>query len=190
MQDVITIVSGLPRSGTSMMMRMLEAGGMDLVVDNVRKADEDNPVGYFEFEQVKKIKEDISWLDGVRGRAVKMVSELLRHLPAHNRYKVIFMRRDMQEMLKSQRTMLERKGVKDSINDEEMARFFQKHVADIEEWLRKQPHIDVLYINYNDAVKEPLKSARQVNAFLANTLNADKMAAAVDGLLYRNRRPA
>ena len=96
----------------------------------------------------------------------------------------------MQEMLKSQRTMLERKGVKDSINDEEMARFFQKHVADIEEWLRKQPHIDVLYINYNDAVKEPLKSARQVNAFLANTLNADKMAAAVDGLLYRNRRPA
>jgi hypothetical protein len=190
MQEIITIVSGLPRSGTSMMMRMLSAGGMEVVVDNVRKADEDNPIGYFEFEQVKKIKEDASWLDGVKNKAVKMVSELLYDLPSNHRYKVIFMRRDMQEMLKSQRTMLERKGVKDEINDEEMARFFQKHIATIEEWFRGKAHIDVLYVDYNDAVKDPFKIAQQVNAFLDNALNTDEMAAAVDGLLYRNRRPA
>ncbi len=84
MQEIITIVSGLPRSGTSMMMRMLDAGGMDVVVDNVRKPDADNPVGYYEFEKVKKIKEDVSWLDGIKGRAVKMVSKLLFDLPSHN----------------------------------------------------------------------------------------------------------
>lgn len=190
MKDTITIVSGLPRSGTSMMMRMLDAGGMEVVVDNIRKPDEDNPVGYFEFEKVKKIKEDVSWLDGVKGKAVKMVSELLYNLPSNNRYKVIFMKRNMQEMLKSQAKMLERKGVKDDSSDEEMTRFFQKHVADIEKWLRDQAHIDVLYVDYNDAVKDPLKSAQRVNAFLDNSLNADKMAAAVDGSLYRNRRPA
>ena len=190
MKETITIVSGLPRSGTSMMMRMLNAGGMEVVVDNVRKADTDNPAGYFEFEKVKKIKEDASWLDGVKGKAVKMVSKLLIDLPATYCYKVIFMRRNMQEMLKSQQTMLERRGVKDDGNDEEMARFFKKHVAEIEGWLRGQDHIDVLYVDYNDTVKDPLKTAQQVKAFLDGTLDAGKMAGAVDGLLYRNRRPA
>jgi hypothetical protein len=190
MQDVITVVSGLPRSGTSMMMRMLNAGGMEVVVDNLRKADEDNPVGYFEFEKVKKMKEDASWMGSVIGKVVKIISELLFDLPSGYHYKVIFMRRDMQEMLNSQRKMLERKGVKDEIKDEEMARFFQKHIAAIEEWFRGKAHIDVLYVDYNDAVKDPLKIAKQVNAFLDNALNTDKMASAVDGLLYRNRRTA
>jgi hypothetical protein len=190
MQDFITIVSGLPRSGTSMMMRMLDAGGMDVVVDHVRKPDEDNPVGYYEFEQVKKIKEDASWLDSVKGKVVKMISMLLYDLPSNNHYKVIFMNRNMQEILTSQRTMLERRGAKDESSDEEMERFFNKHLVDIERWLHDQDHIDVLYVDYNDAVKDPVKSAQQVNAFLDNTLNVEKMAAAVDGLLYRNRRPA
>ena len=77
MSEPITIVSGLPRSGTSMMMSMLQAGGMDLLTDNERKADIDNPRGYFEFERVKKVKEDPSWLKDTGGRAVKMVARLL-----------------------------------------------------------------------------------------------------------------
>lgn len=190
MQEIITIVSGLPRSGTSMMMRMLDAGGMDVVVDHMRKPDEDNPVGYYEFEKVKKIKEDVSWLDGVKDKVVKMISVLLYDLPSNNHYKVIFMKRNMQEILASQRRMLERRGTEDENSDEKMERFFQKHIAEIEGWLRTQAHIDVLYVDYNDAVKDPMKSAQQVNAFLDNTLNMEKMAAAVDKLLYRNRRTA
>ena len=190
MEDTVTIVSGLPRSGTSMMMRMLSAGGIEVVVDDVRKADADNPVGYFEFEQVKKTREDASWLAGAGGKAVKMVSKLLYDLPARYRYKVIFMRRNMEEVLKSQRKMLERRGVQDASNDEDMARFFRKHLADVEEWLRAQPHMDVLYVDYGEAVAEPAKSARAVNAFLGGRLDAGRMAAAVDGSLYRNRSQA
>jgi len=118
-----------------------------------------------------------------------MVSKLLFDLPSHNRYKIIFMRRNMQEMLTSQRTMLERRGVKDESSDEEMERFFHKHLHDIEGWLHDQANIDVLYVDYNDAVKDPLKNAQRVNEFLGHTLNRGEMAAAVDKGLYRNRRP-
>jgi hypothetical protein len=190
MHDIIMIVSGLPRSGTSMMMKMLIAGGMEVIVDNIRKPDPDNPMGYFEFEKVKKIKDDASWLDGVRGKAVKMISMLLYDLPSIYRYKVIFMTRNMQETLTSQRTMLERRGVADNSSDEEMERFFDKHLNEIKGWLHDQANISVLYVDYNDAVKDPLTSAQQVNAFLDNTLDTAKMVEAVDGSLYRNRRPA
>jgi hypothetical protein len=188
MQETITIVSGLPRSGTSMVMRMLEAGGMDIVVDHVRKPDEDNPVGYFEFEKVKKIKKDASWLNAIKGKAIKVISKLLYDLPSKYQYKVIFMTRNMDEMLKSQRKMLERRGVADDSNDEEMARFFQEHLADIEGWLRDRTYIQVLYVDYNDAVSDALESAQRINEFLGHTLDVEKMVMAVDKSLYRNRR--
>src|SRR5437868_1127771 len=105
----LTIVSGLPRSGTSMMMRMLEAGGMPVLTDKVRSADEDNPNGYFEFEAVKRTKQDASWLDDSGGRAVKMVYRLLYDLPVNRNYRVLFMRRNLKEVLASQREMLRRK---------------------------------------------------------------------------------
>ena len=108
MNSVITIVSGLPRSGTSMMMRMLEAGGMEVVTDNIRKANGDNPHGYFEFEKVKKIKEDSSWLDETFGKVFKMVSMLLYELPSDKNYKIIFMKRNMKEIMASQRIMLKK----------------------------------------------------------------------------------
>ncbi len=190
MQEIITIVSGLPRSGTSMMMKMLEAGGMEAVVDHIRKPDEDNPAGYYEFEKVKKIKEDTSWLERIKGRAVKMISMLLYDLPSNNYYKIIFMKRNMQEILASQRTMLNRRGVKDKKSDEDMERFFNKHLNDIHKWIKDQPNIDVLYVDYNDTIKDPLKSVQRVNEFLGNTLDAGKMATAIDKLLYRNRRTA
>lgn len=191
MDSVITIVSGLPRSGTSVMMQMLEAGGIEVVVDNIRKADEDNPRGYYEFEKVKRIKDDSSWLDRTRGKAFKMVSMLLYELPKDKKYKVIFMRRNMVEMLTSQRRMLKRHDRdKRDANDEEMARLYGKHLNQIERWLEKQEHIDVIYLNYNDVIESPHKSAEIVNRFLGNRLSVEKMVKAVDKSLYRNRASA
>jgi hypothetical protein len=183
----ITIVSGLPRSGTSMMMSMLAAGGMDIVTDHIRQADADNPQGYFELERVKKIKEDASFLDETHGKAFKMVSMLLRDLPPNKHYNIIFMRRDMAEVLASQNIMLERRGKDPSTDDQEMAQRFAIHLDDITAWLNAQPHIDVLYVHYSDVLHRPLASAEQVKRFLRNRLDPHKMAAVVDQALYRNR---
>ena len=188
MKDFIAIVSGLPRSGTSMMMRMLDSGGMEVVVDNIRKPDQDNPAGYYEFEKVKKIKDDSTWLDSIYGKVVKMVSMLLYSLPSDKPYKVIFMKRDMTEILISQKIMLERKRAKDAKSDEEMAGCFKKHLTEIEKWLGEQTNMNVLYVNYNDIVENPVKNARLVNEFLECNLNIEKMAEAVDKSLYRNRK--
>ena len=108
MDSEIIIVSGLPRCGTSLMMQMLVQGGFEAVTDHIRAADTDNPRGYYELEKVKKLKEDASWLPETRGKVVKMVSQLLFDLPAGERYRVIFMQRDLDEMLASQEKMLER----------------------------------------------------------------------------------
>jgi len=187
--DFITIVSGLPRSGTSMMMQMLEAGGLGIVTDNIRKPDEDNPRGYYEFERVKKIKEDKSWLDECRGKAVKMVSMLLYDLPLEKKYKIIFMKREMEEMLASQRVMLERLGQKGGdVSDEEMGKKFEKHLRQVEEWLAKQENIDVLYVKYNDVLNDSQKYAEMVSKFLGRNLNVEKMANVIERSLYRQRK--
>lgn len=187
--DIITIVSGLPRSGTSMMMMMLEAGGMDIVTDNIRKADDDNPRGYYEYERVKKIKEDTSWLDDCKGKAVKMVSMLLFELPIDRKYRVIFMRREMEEMLASQRVMLQRRGEKGAdVSDEKMAENFEKHLRQTEQWIAKQDNIVVLNVKYNDVINDPASYARTVNQFLGGWLNERKMAHAVETSLYRHRK--
>ena len=187
--DDIVIVSGLPRCGTSMMMQMLEAGGILPMTDHIRKADEDNPKGYYEFEKVKNIKKDASWLKNCHGKAFKMVSALLYYLPNDNRYKVIFMKREMGEMLASQNKMLQRKGQKsDTVSDEEMAEKLHKHLLKIEEWLANQNNIDVIYINYNEVVKNPYENANLVNQFVNGGLNVDKMAGSVKRSLYRQRK--
>jgi hypothetical protein len=170
-----------------MMMRMLAAGGMNIVTDHMRQADADNPGGYFELERVKKIKEDAIFLDEMHGKAFKMVSMLLRDLPPNKHYNIIFMRRDMTEVLASQNIMLARRGKNASTADQEMAQRFAIHLDDITAWLAVQPHMDVLYVHYNDVIRHPLASAEQVNRFLGNRLDAPKMAAVVDPALYRNR---
>jgi len=191
MDSIITIVSGLPRSGTTLMMRMLEAGGIEIVKDNIRKADEDNPDGYYEFEKVKRIKEDSSWLDSTQGKVFKMVSMLLYNLPTDKNYKVIFMKRNMHEMLTSQRIMLERHGRdKSRANDEEMGRLYDKHLTHIKRWLETQDNMDILYISYNYVIESPRKNAEIVNQFLGNRLDVEKMAKVVDRSLYRNRASA
>lgn len=187
--EIVTVVSGLPRSGTSMMMKMLEAGGLSPVTDNIRTADEDNPKGYYELEKVKEMKADTSWMTDARGKVIKVISALLQDLPADHRYRVVFMRREMAEILASQRQMLIRRGQEpNKVPDEKMAAMFEKHLVKIAEWLDAQEHIDVLFIKYNDILAEPAGSVQTLNAFFGESLDAAAMQSVVDKQLYRQRK--
>jgi len=184
----ITIVSGLPRSGTSMMMMMLQVGGMSVLTDNIRQADDDNPKGYYELERVKEIEHDKGWLPLAEGKVVKMVSVLLRHLPDDHHYKVIFMRRKMGEILASQRRMLIRRGEDpDAVSDEKIAEVSRKHLQQVEKWLSEQQYIDVLYVRYSDILADPREQATRISRFLDDRVDPERMAQAVDERLYRQR---
>jgi hypothetical protein len=185
----ITVVSGLPRSGTSMMMKMLEAGGILPVTDEIREADEDNPKGYYEFERVKQMDQgDTSWVPGAQGKVVKVISALLKHLPADYQYRVVFVRRNMPEILASQRKMLIRRGEDpDKMDDTQMAMLFEKHLKQVEEWLNAQPNFRVLYVHYTDVLTNPTPQIAKINEFLGGALDTQSMVTVVDRNLYRNR---
>jgi hypothetical protein len=186
--DIITVVSGLPRSGTSMMMSMLAAGGMAALTDSLRAPDEDNPRGYFELERVKQLAKDSSWLAEARGKVVKIVSPLLKDLPADYHYKIIFMHRKMEEILASQRQMLIRRGeATDTVSDQKMAEMFRKHLLYVESWLDKQPNMSVCYVDYGRILEDPLKYAEIVSRFLDRDLDATRMASVADQALHRQR---
>jgi len=186
--DVVVVVSGLPRSGTSMMMKMLEAGGLEVLTDWVRTADEDNPEGYYEFERVKQIEHDQAWLPEARGKVVKMVSALLKHLPADYGYRVVFMRRQMDEILASQQKMLVRRGESaDRISDARMAQMFQRHLQQVQDWLGRQPNVEVLYVHYGEVLSDPATASERINRFFGGSLDARAMASVVDPDLYRQR---
>lgn len=187
-RDII-IVSGLPRSGTSLMMKMLEAGGLIPFTDNIRKADEDNPRGYYEFERVKQLgKADDEWLAYAQGRGIKIISAFLQHLPSIYIYRILFMQRAMPEILASQKKMLiNRREDTDATGDREMAAIYQKHLRQVDQWLRNQPNIKKIDINYNDLVQNPDKYVPSINKFLGNILNTKKMVSVIDPCLYRQR---
>ncbi len=187
-ENTITIVSGLPRSGTSMMMQMLEAGGIPVLKDDIRRPDEDNPRGYYEFERVKQVATDQAWLEDARGKVVKMVSALLPKLPAGYQYRVVFMRRRMEEILASQKVMLARRQQEDKTGDEQMARYFNNHLSQVSQWLAQQPNIQVLYVHYNELLAEPAPHIDELNRFLGGNLDLGKMMAVVDRRLYRERK--
>ena len=185
----IIIISGLPRSGTSMMMRMIDAAKIPILTDNIRKADEDNLKGYYEFERVKKLEVDRDWLPLAEGKAVKVISWLLKYLPINYEYKVIFMQRDINEILASQRKMMERRGEKDdNIPDEKMAEQYQFHLEQVDNWMKTQNNIKSMYVSYNDTLNNPRETAIRINAFLELKLDIDKMVDAVDLSLYRQRK--
>ena len=186
----VVIVSGLPRSGTSMMMKMLEAGGIPPLTDRQRTADEDNPKGYYEFERVKQLKDsDVAWLPEARGKAVKVISALLEHLPAEYNYRVLFMRRALPEILASQRQMLIRRGEDpDKTSDEEMAILYEKHLRKVEAWLEGQPNFEVLYLDYNRLLERPGPDIARINAFLGDVLDTEKVNSVIDPDLYRQRQ--
>lgn len=188
-KDAIVVVSGLPRSGTSMMMKMLNAGGIDPVTDNIRTADEDNPKGYYELEKVKQLDKDNSWVGDYQGKVIKVISMLLKPLPSDQHYKIIFMRRKMQEILDSQKQMLIRRNQPtNTVPDEKMAEMFNKHLKDIEAFIEKQPNMDCIYISYNDVLENPAANVEKINEFLGGTLNTGAMLEVVDSALHRQRR--
>jgi len=173
-----------------MMMKMVEAGGIPPMTDALRVADEDNPKGYYEFERVKQMdKGDVAWVPEARGKAVKIISALLKYLPADERYRVIFIRRDIDEILASQRKMLIHRGEDpDKQDDAQMKRLFEKHVRQVEEWLAAQKHIQTLYVHYSDMLGNPGPQIERVNTFLGGKLDPARMAEVVDPQLYRNKK--
>lgn len=187
-KEPIIIVSGLPRSGTSMMMRMLAEGGLPVLTDELRRADDDNPNGYLELEAVRQLKEgEFGWLGEARGKGVKIISALLEYLPNDYEYKIIFMERDPREMLASQKKMLHHRGQTSNLSDKEMEEQFQKHLAAMKPWLVRQPNMEVLYVNYNALMVEPQAFCENVTEFLGLPLNQAQMFAVPDQQLYRNR---
>ena len=184
----IVVVSGLPRSGTSMLMKMLEAGGLPVVTDGLRSADEDNPKGYYEDERVKDLHQvgDKTWLRAARGRVLKIISFLLKHLPTDNNYQVLFMHRNLREIVASQNKMLVRRGERNDTPDERAVALLDEQVRDARFFLRR-PQFEVLEMNYGEIVQRARPQAQRMAEFLGRPLDVEKMAQVVDVQLYRNR---
>lgn len=186
----IYVVSGLPRSGTSMMMKMLEAGGVTPLIDNIRTADDDNLQGYYEFERVKAMKEgDVAWISEAQGKVIKVISALLESLPTEYNYKIIFMEREMMEILASQRKMLERRGKPGNpAEDGKFSELYGKHLDKVKAWLATKPNMKVLYVRYNDMVGNPADYAKKVSEFLGAVVNVEAMVKIPQEQFYRQRK--
>jgi hypothetical protein len=183
-ENQIVVVSGLPRSGTSMMMQMLDRGGMDILQDELREADISNPKGYYEFEPVKALYKDNSWLEKARNMGVKIVAPLLRYLDGQYRYKVIFMNRDIHEVIQSQQKML---GKDKEVFPMHLYNQFQRLLKSVTSWQKVEPGVEILYVNHRDVIEDPETVARQVAEFIGQPLDIGAMATVVDPKLYRNK---
>lgn len=189
LQGEITIVSGLPRSGTSMMMQMLQAGGKTIFSDGERQADENNPRGYFEHEAVKQMPKNKSWLPDANGKVVKVIAQLLHHLPRTYRYRVIFMDRDIYEVVQSQQRMLKRNGKK--VAEDQLpinlVNAYRQSLEHVKKWAAEEPNVEVLYLNHSDILEDPFQSALLINDFLDGGLQVEAMAGVVDNSLHREK---
>jgi hypothetical protein len=184
----ITIVSGIPRSGTSMMMQILEAGGLEVLTDGVRAADEDNPRGYYEFEPVRRTAGDASWVDEARGCAVKVVHAHLSVLPVGPVYRVVFLLRDLDEVLDSQDRMLERRGEPVETADRaRLRRAFERDLDRVRAYLAAVEHLPTHYVEHRDLVGDPSSAIAGVARFLGGGLDREAMRRAIDPGLYRQR---
>jgi hypothetical protein len=185
----VTIVSGPPRSGTSLAMQMLRAGGMPVLADATRAPDADNPAGYLEYAPVLRTATDPSWVAQAPGHAVKVIYALLRQLPPGFEYRVLFLRRRLDEVIASQERMLARRGVPvdAGLPRERLAEVFATQLAATEAWLALQPRFRTLAFDYREVVADPHLAAVAIDTFLGGRLDRDAMASAVDPLLYRQR---
>lgn len=188
--DDVIVVSGLPRSGTSMMMKMLDAAALSIMSDNERAADEDNPKGYFEYARVKDLKDeaDKSWVREARGQVLKVISHLLETLPDENFYRVILVRRDFDEIIASQNKMLERRGEENQVADSTVKEAYIRHLVDIRYMVRRRPNFEMIEVQFMQAMEAPRIFATDVNKFLGGNLDVESMMAVVDLELYRNRK--
>ena len=187
-EEPIIIVSGLPRSGTSMMMQMLEKGGLNILTDNKRKADSSNPKGYYEYEAVKRMARDNSWLPEAKGKVVKIISQLLFNLPPRFNYKIIFMERDIQEVLLSQQKMLIAQGKKTKTTyNMALENSFEKNIEKVKSWAKKQHNANILFVSHRETIENPMETAQSVNNFLGGTFDNEILASVIDKNLYRER---
>ena len=188
--EPIVVVSGLPRSGTSMLMKMLDAGGMQIMTDSERAADIDNPKGYFEYERIKNLENesDKSYVREGRGKVLKVISFLIKDLPDDNDYRVIFMRRDLDEVLVSQNKMIQRLGTSDSTAAEAaMKEAYRNDIVRTRLLCKNRPNFELIEISYTSTIENSAATARSVNVFLGGHLDEAAMRNAVDSSLYRNR---
>ena len=183
-KDQIVIVSGLPRSGTSLMMQMLHKGGVEVLTDHNRKTDDSNPKGYFEYDPVMSIHKDNSWLELAQNKSVKVVAPLLKFLGPKYRYKVIFMNRDLSEIIKSQQKMI---GKDPDTLPTRLFEAFKKQLNQVEAWKQKEPSVELIYVNYKDVLDHPEEVIAKVSSFIGMDLNISEMVKRVDKTLYRNK---
>src|SRR5579884_661000 len=188
-RPAVIIVSGLPRSGTSLMMQMLDAGGVAVLTDNERAPDIDNPKGYYEFEAVKQLPGNTTWLPEAEGKAVKMVYRLLYDLPVEHSYDVIFMVRNLSEVIRSQDKMLDRLGKsKADVPDDRLESIYRQQIDEVREWLASRPNFRTLYVRYDDVIEHAPAVSRDIARFLGLDLNVAAMEAVPDRALYRNKQ--
>ncbi|MEM5563539.1 alkaline phosphatase family protein [Psychroserpens sp. AS72] len=183
-KDQIVIVSGLPRSGTSLMMQMLDKGGLKALSDANRQADESNPKGYFEYDPVMALHNDNSWLNKAQNKSLKVVAPLLKFLDPKYRYKVIFMNRDLNEVVKSQQKMI---GKDAETFPVKLFNTYQRHLSQVETWKDKEPSVELIYVNYKDALNDTNTTIEKVVSFIGKEMNQDLMKSCVDKTLYRNK---
>jgi len=185
---VITVVSGLPRSGTSLMMQMLSAGGMSVVTDGERQADTDNPRGYFEWERIKLLPREPDCIAEAEGKAVKVISQLLFALPARREYRVIFMQRPLPEVVASQAEMIRRRGTTGAaLAPAALIAGLGAHLNQVNAWLKDKANISVHGVEHGDVLREPLRVSESIQQFLNCPLNVDAMSQQIDNSLYRQR---
>ncbi|MBY9007851.1 MAG: sulfotransferase domain-containing protein [Candidatus Lokiarchaeota archaeon] len=182
-RDELIIVSGIPRSGTSLIMQMLRAGGMDILSDHKRKADKNNPKGYLELQAVKNLFKDNSCLVKQTGKVVKVISHLLIYIPKNQLYKIIFINRNINEIIKSQQKML-RENTKNY--SKTLKKAFKKELSNVKLWINNQPNIELLNLNFKDIIKNPEKEINNIIKFLNISLNREKMINIIEPSLYRN----
>jgi hypothetical protein len=186
---LITIVSGLPRSGTSLMMQMLAAGGLPSLTDGDRKPDIDNPRGYCEWEPIKQLPKDPMLIDQSEGKAVKIITQLLLSVPKGRDYKLIFMERPIPEVLASQDEMLKRRGTKDLADHAIMTNAFKEHLKAVAAFLERRDDLPLLRVGYRKLIDDPAGRAKAIRDFLGQELDVNAMTLQVDPALYRNKRP-
>lgn len=183
----IIVVTGLPRSGTSLVMQILQSMGIDLFTDNKRSPDQSNPRGYFEHELVKTIEYDTSWIKKVEGKAIKIVSPLLVYLPNNYNYKIIFMDRVLDEIVQSQEKMLLVNGVPNpQIEPEVIKQIFIKDLKQAWSWIRELSHSESLEISHSKLLKKPESELEKVNGFLNIKVDLENTLKVIDKKLYRS----
>jgi hypothetical protein len=184
---VIVVVSGLPRSGTSLLMQMLKAGGLPVLTDGLRVADEDNPRGYFEWEPAKRLPREPELIRMAEGKAVKIVSSLLWALPPGYEYRVLYMERPLAEVAASQVAMIRRHGGAAPLEGEALVRALAAHQQQVLALVRQIPGVALCTVRYHDVLADPFQQAGRIADFLGMPLDCEAMARQADRRLYRQR---